>query len=360
MKFSKKMIAVLLCMLMLLGNFAMVGSAQIESVNSSAKVINDIRNLKDGGKYRLKNVGSGKYLEAGENNVFQNDYDPNNKNQIIVYRNTGNEYSTNIEFETAKGLLGGQYFFSTYNVVPNGYSKWGFGTSNLSFTEGKVQLISWGMYEKYPTGIYRGNYIMTAIGNLNGTEHTITEFEGNIIFKRDTYEIQDYQLWVFEEAQWEEVNDNIVKDWREFSSEEQYRIRNAASGKYLEVGSKNVFQNDLDPNNKNQIFTYQYAFYGRFHLISLNGLYINSFNNNVVPLTQGPGWLVDYTACDGKMRIYDIAARQENSGEHTSLLSVYGYENGFDGDTSLYNGSAVLQECASTGFNQFWYFEKVE
>lgn len=197
MKLSKKIIAALLCMVIMLGSFAMVGSAQAAlSAGSENTVVQNVTQLESGAQYRIRNAGSGKYLQVGINNVFQDEYDPDCSGQIITYYGT----AANCEFVSdGKNitvlLVGRAYSAVPSSVNPSTQRKY-WTVENIG-SNGAMQIIN-----NESMGGWNGPALAAngdGVADIFSRDTMTYLGEGTIYVNSRDY-FQSYQQWYFEKV----------------------------------------------------------------------------------------------------------------------------------------------------------------
>lgn len=200
MKFSKKILALLLSILIALLCLPLSGAAQtINEKSMSAKgaeVIRSFDDLQDGKTYRLRNADTGKYLSADYPTVYQHE-DASYFQEIVIEKYAGNAFRM-------KGALWGTYITPAQQSYVNYLT-----TLNDSW---RMMYATWYVESVNADGgmlIYSSNFYMrgsepepvyiSAMGDENGSNGMYSGY-GNIRLVPLNYSETYHSLWYFEEV----------------------------------------------------------------------------------------------------------------------------------------------------------------
>lgn len=139
------------------------------------------------------------------------------------------------------------------------------------------------------------------------------------------------------------------------------RLKNANSGKYLELMDRNLAQNTLNPNSYAQRF--KLSFIEQYQAYSITP--VSYEGRQIMGLMEGNANIFDfatpnpfyswniYEVEDGKIKIL-------NNGKPNLCLSTYGLGNGSSTGTSMTSdGNAIISNYTADE-SQHWYFELVD
>ena len=148
--------------------------------------------------YKIKNVGSGKYLTVSDSNsnVYQSESNTDSSQVIRVTYNTANNYYRLTPFYDRNAYIGytddmtdyqATYKNVTTNATTNNFESW--------------VIIPDGDYLRICSANYP-QYALTSVGTVNGTPSGTTNTSGNI-FVSSNNSSNAFQKWIFEECEYQ-------------------------------------------------------------------------------------------------------------------------------------------------------------